>query len=156
MSNFKVYKPFNKEEPREEPAPPKFLVDDKGHLINRNKDEGTHSFPQFESSGGAGFTFTPMSYVRHEVRPNVKVQGVRSELGNTNPTAHHYLPKSEEKNDHKISISVAGTTNERTLSSKPKLKEYYDEQEPDSQFTNGVGGLGTKTLTRLQHLNKKL
>jgi hypothetical protein len=147
MSNFKVYKPFNKEEPRVAPASPKFLVNDNGHLQNRQKEEGTHSFPEFEPNGKASFGFTPMGYVRHEVRPNVKIAGVRSELGHTNPQAFHFLHKDNPENHQRISTSTTGCNNERTLTTKTKYNEFYNEKEEEAQ---------NSTLTRLQHVNQSL
>jgi hypothetical protein len=158
MSNFKVYKPFNKEEPRQEVPSPKFLVNDRGHLENRTREEGAHSFPEFEPTGKSSFGFTPMGFVRHEVRPNVKFLGVRSDLGQTNPSAHHFLSKTDPDNHHRISTSGTGCNNERTIATKTKFSEYYNIPQDDvnGQFTNSAGGLNTKTLTRLQHVNKNL
>jgi len=71
-----------------------------GHLTERKRDgEGSplnHSFaaPQ-PKVGGAGYAFTPMSYISHEVRPNQNFPGVRPGLRETNKTAHQFLRKEE-------------------------------------------------------------
>lgn len=76
------------------------LADVKGHLKDRKRlDDGSplnHSFaaPQ-PKVGAAGYAFTPMSYVSHEVRPNKNFPGVRPGLRETNRTAHQFLKKDD-------------------------------------------------------------
>jgi hypothetical protein len=77
----------------------KFLVSEKGHLKTRPRDEvgspKKTSFPtEAVEVGKAGFSFTPVSYISHEVRPNVSFPGVRPGLKETNKAAYHFLPKS--------------------------------------------------------------
>lgn len=100
--------PQDKEETLRSSAPtPKFLVDDKGHLINRKQQvtgEGGDGFNAQASTsfaqkprecGSYGFSFTPVGYNDYTVRPNVILNGVRPGMNNTNPSAFHYLHKEE-------------------------------------------------------------
>jgi len=80
----------------------KFLVDESGHLSNRRRDEdgnpiNHHFAPPVETIGKAGFSFTPMSYISHQVRPNKSFPGVRPGLKDTNKTAYHFLKKHENQ-----------------------------------------------------------
>jgi len=74
-----------------------FLVDENGHLKNRRRDEhGTpfnKSFKPQPAVGGAGFSFTPMSYNAFAVNDNQNFPGVRPGLKETNKTAHQYINK---------------------------------------------------------------
>jgi hypothetical protein len=77
----------------------KFLVSEKGHLKTRPRDEiGSPKKTSFPSEsvdvGKAGFSFTPVSYISHEVRPNANFPGVRPGLKETNKAAYQFLQKS--------------------------------------------------------------
>jgi len=70
----------------------KFLVSETGHLKTRSAELQKSSFPDPPPPvGKEGFSFTPVSYLQHEVRPNVNFQGVRPGIKETNKTAYHYL-----------------------------------------------------------------
>eukprot|EP00906_Rhabdomonas_costata_P007942 RCo011351 len=75
------------------------LVDESGHTLHRPREEtGAPKNPSFPQqavpTGGAGFDFTPMSYISHEVRPNVNFVGVRPGLKESNKTAYQFLRKT--------------------------------------------------------------
>eukprot|EP00670_Eutreptiella_braarudii_P005261 CAMPEP_0174281860 /NCGR_PEP_ID=MMETSP0809-20121228/2279_1 /TAXON_ID=73025 ORGANISM="Eutreptiella gymnastica-like, Strain CCMP1594" /NCGR_SAMPLE_ID=MMETSP0809 /ASSEMBLY_ACC=CAM_ASM_000658 /LENGTH=240 /DNA_ID=CAMNT_0015375689 /DNA_START=46 /DNA_END=768 /DNA_ORIENTATION=+ len=78
----------------------KFLVNESGHLKGRKRDENgdplnntfSHPPPQV---GKAGYTFTPTSYLTHEVKPNLNFHGVRPGLKETNKSAHQFLRKDQ-------------------------------------------------------------
>eukprot|EP01005_Ploeotia_sp_CARIB1_P001303 NODE_267_length_1049_cov_546.426247_g260_i0.p1 GENE.NODE_267_length_1049_cov_546.426247_g260_i0~~NODE_267_length_1049_cov_546.426247_g260_i0.p1 ORF type:complete len:252 (-),score=55.67 NODE_267_length_1049_cov_546.426247_g260_i0:219-974(-) len=75
-----------------------FLSDDNGHLKNRKRDERGNpihkSFRPVDTVGGAGYTFTAMSYNSFSVRDNANFPGVRPGLKETNKGAHQYLKKA--------------------------------------------------------------
>jgi hypothetical protein len=76
----------------------KFLVTEEGHMQCRPRDEkGNPKNPSFnipaQVVGKAGYDFTPMSYVAHEVKPNINFVGVRPGLKESNKTAYHFLKK---------------------------------------------------------------
>lgn len=109
---FKVT-PKEKEEMLRATAPtPKFLVDDKGHLVNRktNRNDGFQHSTSFAQKprecGSHGFSFTPVGYNDYSVRPNVILEGVRPGMNNTNPSAFQYLPKAQ--NNQTMSMSYRG------------------------------------------------
>lgn len=93
--------PLHKEEELRSQAPePKFLVDDKGHLLHRKQSsstERTTSIERARTCGNHGFTFTPVGYNDYTVKSNSILKGVRPELGHTNPVAHHFLPKHQNE-----------------------------------------------------------
>jgi hypothetical protein len=77
-----------------------FLVSERGHLKARPRDSNSSptktSFPtEAIQVGKAGFSFTPVSYISHEVRPNVNFPGVRPGLKETNKSAYHFLNKTQ-------------------------------------------------------------
>jgi|UniRef100_A0A7S4LDZ3 hypothetical protein len=78
----------------------KTLVAENGHLAARKRDE--HADPRNNTFsiappqvGKAGFTFTPMSYVTHEVKPNMTFTGVRPGIKETNKSAHQFLRRDQ-------------------------------------------------------------
>ncbi|KAF0982120.1 hypothetical protein FDP41_011981 [Naegleria fowleri] len=79
--------------------PPKFIVDDNGHIINKEKHAIPNSaFPDIrEPLCQSNFNFTPVGYTGFGVRPNHVIQGVRPELQNTVDNAHHFLHKHENQ-----------------------------------------------------------
>jgi hypothetical protein len=86
--NGKVYKltsPEKEEQLRKSAPEPKFLVNEHGHLLQRNREkEMSSSFAQRPRECGTyGFTFTPVGYNDYTVKPKVLLDGVRPPLGNT-------------------------------------------------------------------------
>eukprot|EP01012_Entosiphon_sulcatum_P009271 TRINITY_DN1516_c0_g1_i1.p1 TRINITY_DN1516_c0_g1~~TRINITY_DN1516_c0_g1_i1.p1 ORF type:complete len:253 (-),score=51.77 TRINITY_DN1516_c0_g1_i1:499-1257(-) len=75
-----------------------FLVNEKGHLTMRPRDDGgqplKRSIAPPVQVGKAGYSFTPMSYVSHEVKPNVSFPGVRPGIKETNKAAFQYLRRT--------------------------------------------------------------
>eukprot|EP00667_Euglena_gracilis_P017245 EG_transcript_18140 len=75
------------------------LVDEMGHLLHRRRKEDgdpmNHSFQNNPPPvGKVGYDFSPMTYISHEVRPNMNFVGVRPGLKETNKTAFHYLRRT--------------------------------------------------------------
>eukprot|EP00667_Euglena_gracilis_P023371 EG_transcript_26395 len=75
------------------------LVDEMGHLLyRRRKEDGDPMNHSFQNNpppvGKVGYDFTPMTYISHEVRPNMNFVGVRPGLKETNKTAFHYLRRT--------------------------------------------------------------
>ncbi|EFC42610.1 predicted protein [Naegleria gruberi] len=83
---------------RKQGIEPKFIVDDRGHIIDKEKHAkpGT-SFPQTTGQplAQSSFSFTPVGYQGYGVRPNHVILGTRPQVGETNPQAHHFLHKHE-------------------------------------------------------------
>ena len=92
----------------QEPSPiqHRFIVDDRGHIINKEKHAVPNSaFPMepVSSSAQTGFSFSPVGYYSFATKPNHIIAGVRPELGDTSPSAHHFLHKKD--NEKTISFS---------------------------------------------------
>jgi len=77
-----------------------FIVDPHGHLNSRKRagdGEPMHNSFGFPPAvcGKMGFTFTPVSYISHAVKPNINLPGVRPGLKETSKEAYQYLRKQE-------------------------------------------------------------
>ncbi len=78
----------------------KVLADENGHLINRRADSLSSFSPAKlfnhapnTSVSRAGFAFTPVSGISHQVKPNEIIRGVRPGLRETSPQAALFRPR---------------------------------------------------------------
>ncbi|KAL9646287.1 hypothetical protein ABK040_002865 [Willaertia magna] len=98
-----------------------FIVNDQGHLTLKNKRTET-AFPnplttsnnnnndQLSYTSPTNFSFTPVGYYSHQVKPNQVLIGVRPGLRDTNPTAHQYLKKHENVEQFNFSSTTHTST----------------------------------------------
>lgn len=116
---------------------PKFLVDDRGHLLKRNRNlssktqslkkngidvKNINSFSIVPDTGSYGFTFSPLGYNSRAERPNIILKGCRPGCRETNPNAHQTLRK----------LHTEYTYNNKSLRKtfKDKLSSSYSYQQP--------------------------
>ncbi len=85
---------------------PHFLTNDQGHLLRRRPDAPS-SFPIPESAPSkTSFSFSPVGYISHQVKPSTVLIGVRGGgMNQTNPQAHHYLKKDQNQSTLQFSCT---------------------------------------------------
>jgi hypothetical protein len=104
-----------------------FLVNETGHMKTRPRNEEgnpknhTYDFAP-PTTGKHGFDFSPVSYITHEVKPNVNFVGVRPGLKESNKTAYHYLRRTD--------------TNEAMTTTSPTGKEKSSPKKATSVDAN--------------------
>lgn len=79
----------------------KFVADERGRLMNRKATSPSsfsneslfHNAPNPITRGHAGFAFTALSPLVHQLRPNTIISGVRPGLRETSPVATYFRPR---------------------------------------------------------------
>lgn len=85
---------------------PKFLTNDQGHLLHRRADAPSSFAVPDSAPSKSSFSFTPVGYVSHQVKPSTILIGVRGGgMNQTNPHSHHYL-KKEQHNTPTLQFST--------------------------------------------------
>mmetsp|Transcript_12263 Transcript_12263/g.18316 ORF Transcript_12263/g.18316 Transcript_12263/m.18316 type:complete len:123 (+) Transcript_12263:39-407(+) len=116
-----------------EVQPPKFLVDDNGHLKKRNKKKAARnrktglekgSFIDPRYCGTNGFSFTPVGYNSFSCRPTKVMTGCRPGLDKTNNEAHQYLNKFHN------TYTKRNKTIRKTYRDKYKESNSFEVSEP--------------------------